>query len=574
MKNKSFLQILFLLIGIIGGVLIGVNWHRLPMGRLKQVLPGDKINTILYLINKQYVDTVNTNDLVEEAIPALLRGLDPHTVYIPAKDLEDVNNELDGHFSGIGVQFTIQNDTINVVSVIGGGPSEKVGIQPGDRIIKVNDTLFVGSEITNEKVMKMLRGPKQTTVKLDIQRYSSKKLLTFEVIRDDIPVNSVDVAYKVSDGIGYIKVRLFGKSTYKEFLDAIVMLSQKEKCNKLIVDLRENSGGSLETAIAMINEFLSAGDIIVSTQGKAYPKEDIVADGYGSCQKMPLIVLTDEFSASASEIFAGAIQDNDRGLIIGRRTFGKGLVQQQIDLPDHSAIRLTVARYYTPSGRSIQKPYDNGDLDKYELELIDRFKKGEFDSQDSIKFDDSLIYETVTGRPVYGGGGIMPDIFVPRDTTRYNSYYHTLINEGILYQFAFQYSDRHRTAFNRMKDYKVLLSHLEGISHQLLEELVVFAEQKKLRRRPVLINISEPLILNQLYSYIIRNQFGDDGFYPVFLRNDRTLLRAIDEMKSKENFPEGAPLVSHQTKIFMPLMPVATQYIASYPEKFRIIYLA
>ena len=543
MKNKSSLRILFLIIGIIAGVFIGVNWHKLPIGKLRTVFPGDKINSILYLIDNQYVDTVDTKQLIENAIPELLAGLDPHSVYIPAKDLEDVNSELDGHFSGVGIQFSIQNDTVNVVSVIGGGPSEKVGIQAGDRIIKVNDTLFVGSDITNEKVLKKLRGPKRTNVKLDIKRYSSKKLLTFEVTRDDIPVNSVDAAYKVAEGIGYIKIRLFGLKTYQEFLNALTRLTQKEKCSKLIIDLRENSGGSLEAALSMVNEFLPEGDIILSTKGKAYPEESIEADGYGSCRNMPVIILTDEFSASASEIFAGAIQDNDRGLVIGRRTFGKGLVQQQIELSDHSAIRLTVARYYTPSGRSIQKPYENGSDKQYEMDLMNRYKKGEFDSQDSIKLDESLTFQTTSGRTVYGGGGVMPDIFIPRDTAGYTSYYHQLINEGILYQFAFQYSDKHRESFNKMKDYKILLKHLENNSYQLLEELVSFAEQQKLRRRPVLIQVSESLILNQLYAYIIRNQFGDEGFYPVFLRKDKTILRAIEEMNSEANFPPRSPII-------------------------------
>ncbi|MCD7971159.1 MAG: S41 family peptidase [Candidatus Azobacteroides sp.] len=540
MKNNSSLRILFLLIGIIFGVILGANWYRLPVGKLKNVFPGDKINSILYLIDKQYVDTVDTKNLVETAIPEILKGLDPHSVYIPAEYFQDVSNELEGHFSGIGVQFTIQNDTINVVSVIGGGPSEKVGIQTGDRIVEVNDTVFVGSEITNEKVMRKLRGPKKSIVKVGIKRNSSEKLLTFEITRDDIPVNSVEAAYPVSEGIGYIRIRQFGRTTYQEFMEAIIRLSQKEKCNKLIIDLRENSGGYLETAIAMVNEFLSSGETIVYTQGKAYKKEGVSADGFGSCQKMPVIVLTDEFSASASEIFAGAIQDNDRGLIIGRRTFGKGLVQQQIELADGSAIRLTVARYYTPSGRSIQKPYENGSGNSYEMDIINRYKNGEFDSQDSIKLDQSLIYTTRLGRTVYGGGGIMPDIFVPRDTIGYMSYFHSLINEGIIYQFAFQYTDKHRETFSKIKDYKKLLSYLERNPY-LFEELISFAEKKGIKRRPVLINTSEAIIKNQLYAYIIRNQFGDEGFYPVFLRRDKTIARAIEEMNSGEDFPPGAP---------------------------------
>ncbi|MCL1943257.1 MAG: S41 family peptidase [Candidatus Azobacteroides sp.] len=543
MKNKSSLRaILLLVVGIIVGVVIGINMYRLPFGRLKNVVPGDKINSLLYLINKQYVDTVNINQLVENAIPDILKGLDPHSVYISAQDLADVNNTLEGHFSGIGVQFTIQDDTINIVSVVRGGPSEKAGLQAGDRIIEVNDSVFVGKNISNEKVMKELRGPKESVVKLGIKRSSSETLLTFKVIRDDIPVQSVDVAYKISDGIGYIKVNQFGRNTYKEFMDAITRLTQKENCNKLIIDLRENTGGYMEAATAMVNEFLANGQAIMYIQGKTYPKKSIYADGYGSCQKIPIVVLIDEFSASASEIFAGAIQDNDRGLIVGRRSFGKGMVQQQIELSDGSAVRLTVARYYTPSGRCIQKYYENGADNNYESDILNRYKHGEFDSQDSIKQNLNLKYKTVSGRTVYGGGGIMPDIFVPRDTAGYTSYFHTLINQGVLYQFAFQYSDKNRSVLNNAKDYKQLLAYLE--TQDLLEDLVSFAETKGIKRRPVLIDISKNLILNQLYAYIIRNKFENEGFYPIFQRQDKTLARAVEELKSGQNYPSSPALTT------------------------------
>ncbi len=538
-SNSSLRVVLFVIIGIIIGVLIGVNWYKLPIGKLKNVFPGDKINSLLYLIDKQYVDTVSVNQLVENAIPDILKGLDPHSVYIPAQDLEDATSDLEGHFSGIGVQFTIQEDTVNIVSVIGGGPSEKVGLQPGDRIIEVNDTVFVGKNVTYEKVVKKLRGPKKSIVRLGIKRSSAKDLLKVEITRDDIPVQSVDVAYKVADGIGYIKIRQFGRNTYKEFMNGIISLTQKENCNKLVIDLRENSGGYMEAAIAMINEFLPEGSLIVYTKGKAYPVEKFYADGYGSCQNVPLIVLIDEFSASASEIFAGAIQDNDRGLIIGRRSFGKGLVQQQIELSDGSAVRLTIARYYTPAGRCIQKYYENGADGNYEMDIINRYKHGEFDSQDSIKQDKKLEYKTTSGRTVYGGGGIMPDIFVPRDTVGSTSYFHTIINQGILYQYAFQYSDKNRKTLSEFKDYKQLLAFLE--KQDLLEGLVSYAETKGVKRRPMLINISASVLQNQLYAYIIRNQFGDNGFYPILQRNDKTILRAITELNSGENFPKGAP---------------------------------
>ena len=529
---KKLRILLLFVIGIVIGVLIGINSFRLP--GLKNVSPGSKINSLLHLIEKKYVDTVDINQLEDDVIPNILKGLDPHSVYISAQDLNDVNNELEGHFGGIGVKFTIQDDTVNIVSIISGGPSDKVGLQAGDRIVEVNDTLFVGKNISDEKVRRKLRGAKNSVVKLGIKRNSSDKLLTFNVTRDDILDPSVDVAYKVSEETGYVKVHQFGRNTYKEFMGAIIRLTQKEHCNKLIIDLRENTGGYMDVAILMVNEFLPAGRAIVYTKGKSYPSKSVFADGSGSCQQIPIVILMDEFSASASEIFAGAIQDNDRGLIVGRRSFGKGLVQEQIDLPGESAVRLTIARYYTPSGRSIQKHYQNGGDADYEADLYNRYKTGEVYTQDSIKQNTDDVYKTLSGRIVYGGGGIMPDIFVPRDTAGYTSYYHNIINQGTIYQFAFQYSDKNREMLNKIKDYKQLLKHLE--SKNLLEEFVSFAEKKGIKRRPVLIKASESLILNNLYACIIRNRFGDDGFYPVYQQKDKTLQKAIEEIKSGRNF--------------------------------------
>ena len=529
---KKLRIILLFVIGIVIGVLIGINSFRLPV--LKNIIPGSRINSLLHLIEKKYVDIVEINQLEDDVIPNILRGLDPHSVYISAQDLNDVNNELEGRFSGIGVQFIIQDDTIFVVDVIRGGPSEKAGLQPFDRIVEVNDTLFAGKDISNDKVLKKLRGPKSSVVKLGVRRDLSDKLLTFNVTRDDIPVQSVDAAYKVSEGVGYVKIRQFGRNTYNEFMNAVIRLTQKDKCNKLIIDLRENVGGYMDPAVSMINEFLPGGRVIVYTKGKSYLNESYFADGTGSCQRIPIVILMDEFSASASEIFAGAIQDNDRGLIIGRRSYGKGLVQQQIDLPGGAAVRLTVARYYTPSGRCIQKYYKNGSDNDYESDLINRYNHGEFYSQDSIKQNTDSVYKTLSGRIVYGGGGIMPDLFVPRDTSGYTSYYQTIANKGIIHRFAFQYSNRNKEILNKTKDYKQLLTYLESEGPDLLEAVVSYAETKGIRRRPVLIKASESLILNDLYAYIIRNQYGDAGYYPVLQRKDKTLLKAVEEIKSKK----------------------------------------
>ncbi|MHB9056958.1 MAG: S41 family peptidase, partial [Paludibacteraceae bacterium] len=416
---------------------------------------SSKINELMSLIDKQYVDNINQDSLTDDVMTDIMSKLDPHSVYIPAKDLEAVNSELEGSFSGIGVQFNIQNDTIMIVSVISGGPSEKVGLLAGDRIVKVNDTVFVGSGVvSNEKVMRKLRGPKGTEVKLGVKRLGTRELLSYTIKRGEIPVNSVTAAYIIEPGVGFIGLNNnFGTNTYDEFIHAIAELRAKG-AKKFIIDLRENSGGLMDVAIRMINEFLPEGQMIVYSQGKAYPRTDAKADGTGSCIKYPLVVLIDEFSASASEIFAGAIQDNDRGLIIGRRSFGKGLVQTQIPFSDGSAVRLTVARYFTPSGRSIQKPYVRGQGEDYQMDLLKRFEHGEFDTKDSIHVTKSLKYKTLKGRTVYGGGGIMPDIFVPRDTSKYSPYLTKVANYGYTYQFAFQYTDRNRATLKKFKTWQ------------------------------------------------------------------------------------------------------------------------
>ena len=399
MKKKSIVWLPFIIaFAIIIGIIIG---YRYPQHHIVKPAAGsssNKINNLLGIIESQYVDTVNMKDLIEDVMPQIVGELDPHSAYIPAEDLQAVNEELEGSFSGIGIQFSILNDTITVVAVVPGGPSEKIGLMPGDRIVEVDDTAFVGKEvISNDKVLKKLRGPKGTKVKLGVLRTTAPEMLTYEVTRNDIPVNSVDVAFMVNDEIGYIKINKFGRTTYSEFMNGLAKL-KNDNAQKYIVDLRGNSGGILDIAINMINEFLPKGQLIVYTEGKAFPRSEAISNGSGAFKEAQIVVLIDEWSASASEIFAGAIQDNDRGIIIGRRSFGKGLVQNQLPFADGSAIRLTIARYYTPSGRSIQKEYELGHGDDYEKDILNRFMHGEFDHPDSIKQNDTLMYKTRLGR--------------------------------------------------------------------------------------------------------------------------------------------------------------------------------
>lgn len=524
------------------GIFIGNHYVSLSSGKFKRYSSGNKINAILDIIDEQYVDTVDMTKLVEGAIPKIFSELDPHSVYIPAEDLQVTNEELEGSFSGIGIEFNMLTDTIAVVNVISGGPAEKAGLFPGDRIVTINDSVYVGKENQN-KIMKTLRGAKNSTVKLGIQRGNATDLLSVDVTRGDIPVKSIDAAYTVSDGIGYIKVNKFGRTTYNEFITAIAKLKQ-DNVSSFIIDLRGNGGGYMDAAINMINEFLQDGRLIVYTEGKAFPRNNVFANGNGTCKDASIVVLTDEWSGSASEIFAGAIQDNDRGLIIGRRSFGKGLVQSAINLSDGSALRLTIARYYTPSGRSIQKNYELGKGGEYEQDLLNRFMHGEFDSQDSIKIDDSLKYQTTLGRTVYGGGGIMPDIFIPRDTSGVTSYYSNIINSGVLFRYAFNYADKNREKLSAFKNYKELYSYLKA--QPLLNDFTNYAAEQGIKKRPTLINVSAQLITNQLYAYIVRNIFDDEGFYPIFFEHDVTMNRAIKEIKEGKTQPQS-PAITEQT---------------------------
>lgn len=492
--------------------------------------PADKVSQLLGLMQRAYVDDIDVDSITEDVMTDIVKHLDPHSAYIPKKDLELVNSELAGSFSGIGVQFSIQNDTIGIVAVIAGGPSEGIGILAGDKIVEVNDTAFVGKHINNEKVMHSLRGEKGTKVKLGIVRAGEKELLHFTVVRGDIPVHSVDAKFIIeSNGkkLGFVRVNKFGENTYNEFINALNEL-KSQGAKAYIIDLRENSGGYMDQAIRMANEFLRSGDMIVYSEGRAYPRYEAKANGTGRFKDVPLVVLIDNFSASASEIFAGAMQDNDRATIIGRRSFGKGLVQQQMSLQDGSAVRLTVARYYTPSGRCIQKPYKMGEGENYEKELLERFEHGELFSADSIHFNDSTVYKTKSGRIVRGGGGIMPDIFVGRDTTLNTPWYNMVVNRAYTYQFAYKYTNDHRKQLQQYKDWQALEKHLK--SADWLQEFVDFCVEKGTEPNEAQISKSKPLISKLINAYIVRNILGDEGFFPLFERDDDITKRAVQEL--------------------------------------------
>jgi carboxyl-terminal processing protease len=535
-KNRYFTWVVLLIaVSLILGFFVGKYYRTMGL-QFKTLRSGqNKINEALDVISQSYVDTVDINHLTESAVDKIVSELDPHSSYIPASDVEAAGEDLEASFSGIGIQFNMQFDTILVISVISGGPAEKAGLMPFDRIITVNDSTVAGQNLGTTKIMRMLRGPKDSKVTLGIQRGNSDELAKFELTRGDIPNNSVDVSYKVDDNTGYIKITKFSRSTYKEFLTAIAKLKQ-QGAKGFIIDLRDNPGGYMESAINDINEFLPKGRLIVYMEGRSYPRLDSYSTGKGTCQDVPVIVLINELSGSASEIFSGAIQDNDRGLIIGRRSYGIGLVQTKLDLSDRSELLLTVARYYTPSGRCIQKDYELGKSEEYSNDLYNRYMHGEFYSADSIKMIDSLEFKTIGGRTVFGGGGIMPDIFIPRDTTGITSYYSNVINTGVLYQFSLVYSDKNHDKLKSFGSYQELYKYLQ--QQPLLYEFADYATSKGIKKRPTLMEISRELIETQIYAYIVRNFFDYEGFYPIFLRDDATLKKAIEVINDGKWKPE------------------------------------
>ena len=536
MNQKSTRQPIWLPLAIAVAVVVGV-FIGSHFAANKPVAENDrKLNAILNLIAQDYVDTTNLHDLIEMSIPEILSNLDPHTSYFSADELKAATDDLNGSFSGIGISFVLVNDTIGVVEVIPGGPSEKVGLMAGDKIVMIDDSVVTGSKITNGDVMKRLRGDKGSKVKLGIKRHNTSKMLTFTVTRGDIPVNTVDAYYMLDKNTGYIKINQFGRHTYDEFLTAMASL-QEDGAKRYMIDLRGNGGGFMEMAVLMANEFLPADQLIVFTKGR-YKRDDseVWSDGNGSFQDAEVAVLIDEFSASASEIFAGAMQDNDRGLIVGCRSFGKGLVQKEFVLPDSSAIRLTTARYYTPSGRCIQKDYKEGMLD-YEKELITRYTNGELYSRDSMKIDKSQVFSTLNGRTVYGGGGIVPDIFVARDTAGITNYYIEVANAGLLQRFAFNYSNNNRASLDKMDDYMQFL-RLAPSDDVLIRDFADYADANGIPPRWYYINQSQDVIVTNLKALIARDVFGSQAFYPILNRNDKTVQEALKALnKHKAAFP-------------------------------------
>ena len=531
---------------VVLGVFIGTFYaNHFSGNRLSIINSGsNKLNNLLHIIDDQYVDTVNVNDLVEKAMPQILAELDPHSVYIAAKDVQMANDDLRGSFSGVGIEFTIRQDTLHVQQVIGNGPAERAGVIAGDKVVMVDDKPFTGKTLTNEVAMHTLKGPKDTKVKLGILRYGEKKIRNIVVTRGEIPTKSVTATYMLDDKTGYIRIKNFGENTYPELLIALAKLSQLDFQN-LTIDLRGNTGGYLQSAVQIANEFLPKNKLIVYTQGRKSARQDYRSDGRGSYQHIPLVVLIDEGSASASEILAGAIQDNDRGTIIGRRSFGKGLVQQPIAFNDQSMIRLTIARYYSPSGRCIQKPYTAGDNKDYEEDLLARYQHGEFFSQDSIKHK-GPAYHTAIGRSVYGGGGITPDIFIAEDTTDVTSYYKQASMSGLIIQYAFEYTDENR---GRLKEYKGMQKLAEHLKKQnLVDKFASYAENKGLKRRNLMIQRSHKLLERFIYSRIIYNMQNEQSWMEYLNSDDPAIMETLKVFREGRAFPQAPEKITSEQK--------------------------
>lgn len=526
---------ILLAICLVIGILIGTFYtQHFSSGRINIINTGsNKINDLLRIIDGQYVDTVDISTLVEQAMPSILNELDPHSAYINSKDAETSNEALKGSFSGIGVTFSMQNDTARIINVIKGGPSEKVGLLSGDRIISVDDENITGTEFTAEECQKRMKGKKDTQVKLGIKRTGEKETLYFIITRGEIPMHSLEANYMLTPQVGYVKITSFSETTYPELLVALAMLN-RQGFQSLVIDLRDNTGGIMQTAIQMANIFLPKNRLILYTEGRAAPREDYVSDGRGAFPDLPLIVLVNEGSASAAEIFAGAIQDNDRGTIIGRRTFGKGLVQQPIEFRDGSVVRLTIARYHTPSGRCIQKPYEKGHGEEYEKDLLERYQRGEYFSQDSIP-QTGTPYKTLIGRTVYADGGITPDIFIPEDTSDVTSYYKEAIFSGLMHQYAIIFADDYRTELNRLETIEQIVPWLD--KQNIVNKFSDFAAKRGLRRRNIMLQKSKNLFRKSLYAYIINNAKETELFYEFVNSDDPAIKKAIEILQNGKSFP-------------------------------------
>lgn len=528
---KRIVQIIFVLtMGFFLGIeaMIGLykrnnnSFHAGPSNTGSQ-----KVETLIKAIDRKYVDQVDMDSIMDRVLPTILEALDPHSAYYPAEETQVSNDELHGSFSGIGIQFSIQDDTVRVNNVIHGGPSEKVGVLAGDRIILINDSLFAGKKIPSNDIVKNLKGPKGTTVKISVMRNGEPDLVDFTIERGDIPVKSVDAAYMISDQIGYIMINKFGETTFSEMMVSLAELSSKGM-KKLIIDLRGNSGGYLGAAIQMVNEFLPKNDLIVYTQGAHSPMAKQFADGRGHYKNIPLVVMIDESSASAAEIFTGAIQDNDRGTIVGRRSFGKGLVQEPIDFNDGSSIRITIARYYTPSGRCIQKPYGDSDED-YAMDIVKRYEHGEFFSADSIKQNEDEVYTTKGGRTVYGGGGIMPDVFVAQDTTGYSVYYSNVVRKSLINQYSFKYVDSRRSDFAGLKTYADVENYLDA--DNVLTKFYDYAAKNGVKRDHSLSLPARKQMRTALYGNIIYDALDMQDYISFINLSDPAVTKAVEILK-------------------------------------------
>ena len=556
-KTNRFMPIIMAVCVVIGIMIGSFFSNHFSGNRLNIINSGsNRLNNLLHIIDDQYVDAVNIDSLVDKAIPLILSELDPHSVYISAKDVAAATDDLKGSFCGVGIEFVIRDDTIHVQNVIQNGPAEKAGLLAGDKIVAVDDKPFVGKIVTNQEAMHRLKGQKDTKVKIGVVRYGSKKVQTFTVTRGEIPTKSITATYMLDDKTGYIRIKNFGENTYPEMLIALAKLSQ-EGFKNLCIDLRDNSGGYLTAAINMANEFLPDKKLIVYTQGRKSPRQDFRSDGKGSYQHIPLVVLINEGSASAAEIFAGAMQDNDRATIIGRRSFGKGLVQQQIEFPDHSMIRLTIARYYTPSGRCIQKPYTLGDDKDYEQDLLNRYEHGEFFSQDSIKHT-GPAYHTGLGRTVYGGGGITPDIFVPEDTLGMTSYFKQASMSGLILQFAFTYTDDNRPKLNNFKEMMELADYLD--KQNMVDKFATYADKRGLQRRNLLIRKSHKLLERYINSRVIYNMLNDQAWNQYINQDDPVINKTMEVFEKNEAFPKKPvpatkPVYKKKQKVAMANVP-------------------
>ncbi len=536
-SNKKFLYYfpIILAFTLVLGMYLGKIFFTNPLDEffndakstlsIKNIRPENKLQSILNYIQNEYVDTINKDSLIELTIQSLLQNLDPHSVYIPPSDYEEMNEPLEGEFDGIGIEFSLQSDTIVVMNTIIGGPSEKLGIMAGDRIVKVNDSVVAGIGITNNKVMKLLKGPKGTKVKVHILRRNVSSLLTFEITRDKIPVHSIDASMMLSNNMGYIKIARFAKTTPDEFHQALEKLHQ-QGMKKVIVDVRGNGGGYMDAAIQIADEFLKKEQLIVYTEGRTQPKKEYKATTYGIAEQDSVVILIDEWSASASEILAGAIQDNDRGIIIGRRSFGKGLVQEPIDFNDGSSVRLTIARYHTPSGRCIQRNYKTNTLDYY-TDLLYRN-----DSLDTINQKHTPKFYTLKGRVVYGNGGITPDIIINNLKNDIPDFYYTLVNQSLIYQYAFKYSDQHRKSLMIYKTWQQLDNYL--VNSTVYNDFIAYIKTQHINPSSTDIQKAKSPIMNLLRAYIVRNIFNDEGFYAIFLQNDEGVKKAITVLQNEK----------------------------------------